>query len=226
MTTEDSDPRLTRRYQELARAEPPARLDAAILGAAREAAQPRLRRWYVPVSVAAVVMLSVTVALQLQIDPANMQSEIAAVPPPRIPEELFKTAKPAEAPKAAEARKALPRVERKREQAAETRSARDEPVQFAASPEAPPPPAAKPAPAPARADAAREAPQASARSIGAVAGARALSFEEDPARWLEQIAELRRQGKHDEADKALAEFRKRYPQYRLSEEMRLKVEKQ
>jgi hypothetical protein len=44
--------------------------------------------------------------------------------------------------------------------------------------------------------------------------------------WLERIAELRKQGKHEEADKALAEFRRAYPDYRLSEEMRAKVEKQ
>jgi TolA-binding protein len=36
---------------------------------------------------------------------------------------------------------------------------------------------------------------------------------------------LRRQGKHDEADKALAEFRRRYPDYRIAEEMLKKVER-
>ena len=34
-----------------------------------------------------------------------------------------------------------------------------------------------------------------------------------------------RQGRHEEADKALAEFRKRYPDYRISDEMREKVER-
>ena len=32
-----------------------------------------------------------------------------------------------------------------------------------------------------------------------------------PEQWLQGIADLRRQGRHEEADKALAEFRKRYP---------------
>jgi len=36
---------------------------------------------------------------------------------------------------------------------------------------------------------------------------------------------LRRQGKHEEADKALAEFRRAYPDYRISEAMLEKVEK-
>ena len=46
-----------------------------------------------------------------------------------------------------------------------------------------------------------------------------------PARELERIAELRTQGRHDEADKALAEFRKRYPEYKIPEAMRERVER-
>jgi hypothetical protein len=46
-----------------------------------------------------------------------------------------------------------------------------------------------------------------------------------PEQLLERIAELRQQGKHEEADKALAEFRQRYPEYRISDEMLKKVER-
>jgi hypothetical protein len=46
-----------------------------------------------------------------------------------------------------------------------------------------------------------------------------------PERLLERIAELRKEGRHDEADKALEEFRKQYPDYRISEEMLQKVER-
>jgi hypothetical protein len=42
---------------------------------------------------------------------------------------------------------------------------------------------------------------------------------------LERIAALRAEGKHDEADRALAEFRKRFPDYRIAEEMRRRVER-
>ena len=45
-----------------------------------------------------------------------------------------------------------------------------------------------------------------------------------PERELERIADLRAQGRHDEADKALTEFRKRYPDYRIPQAMREKVE--
>jgi hypothetical protein len=41
--------------------------------------------------------------------------------------------------------------------------------------------------------------------------------EEPPEKMLERIAELRRQGRHEEADKALEAFRKRYPAYKLPE---------
>jgi len=51
------------------------------------------------------------------------------------------------------------------------------------------------------------------------------SMEQSPEVELERIARLRTAGRHDEADKALAEFRKRYPDYRLTDEMRAKVEK-
>ena len=46
---------------------------------------------------------------------------------------------------------------------------------------------------------------------------------ETPEKWLERIAELRREGRHDEADKALAEFRQRHPDYRIPEPMLQKV---
>jgi hypothetical protein len=46
-----------------------------------------------------------------------------------------------------------------------------------------------------------------------------------PEQWLQGIADLRRQGRHEEADKALAEFRRAYPDYRISEAMLGKVER-
>ncbi|MGH8741147.1 MAG: hypothetical protein ACREUN_09565, partial [Burkholderiales bacterium] len=40
---------------------------------------------------------------------------------------------------------------------------------------------------------------------------------EPPEKWLERIAELRKEGRHEEADKALEEFRKRYPEHKVPE---------
>jgi hypothetical protein len=53
----------------------------------------------------------------------------------------------------------------------------------------------------------------------------ALGLDEAPLPWLERIAKLREEGKHEEADRALAEFRKRYPDFRISEAMLEKVER-
>ena len=49
--------------------------------------------------------------------------------------------------------------------------------------------------------------------------------QEPPETWLERIAQLRREGKNEEADRQLAEFRRAYPDYRLSEELKAKVER-
>lgn len=54
---------------------------------------------------------------------------------------------------------------------------------------------------------------------------RAQDASEPPEKWLERIAELRRAGRHDEADKALAEFRQRHPGYRISDSVLEKVER-
>jgi len=48
---------------------------------------------------------------------------------------------------------------------------------------------------------------------------------ETPEKWLERIADLRRTGRHEEADKALAEFRQRHPGYRIPDAMLEKVER-
>jgi hypothetical protein len=55
--------------------------------------------------------------------------------------------------------------------------------------------------------------------------ARVASVEASPEAELERIARLRAAGRHEEADKALAEFRKRYPDYKISEAMLEKVER-
>jgi TolA-binding protein len=53
----------------------------------------------------------------------------------------------------------------------------------------------------------------------------AAASEDSPERWLERIVQLRREGKQDEADKALAEFRKRYPGYAIPQATLERVEK-
>jgi hypothetical protein len=83
-------------------------------------------------------------------------------------------------------------------------------------------PVPSPSAAPPVAAAARAAPSPQAKPAPEAMASRLVV---NPERWLEQIAELRKEGKHDDADKLLAEFRKSYPDYRISDEMRAKVEK-
>jgi hypothetical protein len=55
-----------------------------------------------------------------------------------------------------------------------------------------------------------QAPRRAAEQAPA-APAAALAADEPPEKWGERIMALRRDGKADEADALLAEFRKRYP---------------
>jgi hypothetical protein len=74
-------------------------------------------------------------------------------------------------------------------------------------------------------DSAGEASRERAEVASGVLAKRAKVLDETPEKALERIAELRRAGKHDEADRALAGFRKRFPDYKLSDEMKAKVER-
>lgn len=75
------------------------------------------------------------------------------------------------------------------------------------------------APAPA-APAAEQAASARAETRSAL-GALAAS----PEQWLQGIADLRRQGRHEEAERQLEDFRKRYPDYRIPPEILERLKK-
>jgi hypothetical protein len=71
----------------------------------------------------------------------------------------------------------------------------------------------------------RTAPQARIQRNSVTSTMLGKPAEESPEPWLERIAQLRQQGKHDEADKALAEFRKRYPEFKIPPAMLERVER-
>lgn len=111
MSGPERDPRLDGLYAQAGREEPPARLDAAIRAAARKAvgARPqapgaRLRRWGVPISIAAVVVVSVSLVTLMREQGAGRLDESYS-PAPAEP----KAAAPAEPVRAQE--KARDRVE-------------------------------------------------------------------------------------------------------------------
>jgi hypothetical protein len=207
---DERDPRISQRYRALGSEEPPPELDRAILAAARRATS--RRRWYSSLAAAAVLVFAVAIVVQME-----------RQPPDQAP--MNAPAQEREAPPAVPARPA----ERRRAERA---------PYFAAEP--PPAPAAAPAPAPnanvaapaagvaadaerKRTDETRAAPQLQ-RSMAAPRTA--ASAEEPPEQWLARIARMRELGQDEAADKELVRFRERYPDFRISEPMAKKVEKQ
>lgn len=111
----ERDPRLDLLYRDAAREGPPAHLDAAILAAARRevGARPRalsaLRRWRVPVSIAAVVVVSASlVTLVGEKDPLMIELQSVTAPP--MAGSVEPQAQPAEPAKPAEDRQRGPAV--------------------------------------------------------------------------------------------------------------------
>lgn len=206
----NEDKKISERYRELGAEEPPRHVDEAILAASRRAVHVHpaplvpptgRRRWYFPVAAAAIIMLSVAVTWHMQVDEGpDPNGYIASAPAP------------------AEQHAAQPMEEQKQKL--------ERQAPFAASPSPAPqvaPQAAPPVAASRMEERAREsAPAAGARAPEAARADRALGkigeqATEPPEKWLERIAALRKEGKHEEADKALEEFRKRYPDYRIPE---------
>lgn len=214
----DDDAKVSARYRKLTREEPPRHLDDAILAAARRATASRpaplvaptgRRRWYFPVAAAAIIVLAVAVTIHVERQ-----------------ERDFEVADPVTKDAAAPDRQAAaaPKPE-------QDRLARREEKQRPMEPPAAPPAAAA-ARESARADAAANSeaqPEARAKLRAeriveqkvAVAGLAATS----PEQWLQGIADLKRQGRNEEAENQLAEFRNRYPDYRIPEAILEKFEK-
>ncbi|MGQ0509458.1 MAG: hypothetical protein ACT4P9_02485 [Betaproteobacteria bacterium] len=181
---------------------------------------------------------------------AEQKAPPASVPAPAPVAEASKPAPQPETPKPedrviarapAAAKVEAPRPQAAREEVAQT--ARSEARGAAAGPFVQPPPAVASAPSPApapvasaparesmamrrSAEAARDRADSAERQVlAAPAAKRAQDAGETPEKWLERIAELRRAGRHEEADKALAEFRQRHPGYRIPDAMLEKVER-
>jgi len=237
-----SDPELSRLYRQGAREEPPPHMDAAVLAAARRSAhsgpspvdKPRgsPRRWYVPLALAAVLVLSVSVAiLSPEMDHLPQSDEgappAAATYEQRAPQERQAPSQSPPAPPADPAPQSAPSARRSEK---------------AALPERPvsPPAIAQEAPAVQREDrlqrsedvapsGARDAEQAattkrevaprvlSAPQEQSRAASPSFADSDPPEKWGERIMALRVQGNAREADALLEEFKKRFPDYAIPE---------
>jgi len=264
--------KLNAAYRALAREEPRAAIDAAILAASRRALEKpsASRRWAAPVSIAAVLVLAFGVTLRMQLEKPGVESpDVYSSPPaaaavPAAPERVQGAAEPAPSKNEADTasqRGARAKAEKKiivpaakpdvapapqpklqaapaQPQAFEenVRQRRDESrvedskemlqkqkdASTASAVAAPPPaaaaPAARAAPA-AEGRMKREAFAAPPAPAAAGIAADAQAPMDEATRELEAIAKLRVEGRQEEADKALAEFRRKRPDYRIPEAM-------
>jgi negative regulator of sigma E activity len=215
----DDDAKVSARYRELAREEPPRHVDDAILAAARRATTSRpaplvapsgRRRWYVPVAAAAIIVLAVAVTVHVERQQpdfevaeqqaAPVQTPVTEPAPKRdssAPADLQKSQTSSSQPAAPAPKSGEPLAGLRESQRSDTA-----PSAAQARPEA---------------RAMRSERGAEQKSIGLAAAS--------PEQWLQGIVDLKRQGRDEEAEKQLGDFRKRYPDYRIPEAIAEKFEK-
>jgi hypothetical protein len=207
---DEHDPRLSEAYRAASHPEPPPRLDARILAAARAALiQPARRRsrwfaWAAPVATSAVLVLGLSLLFSVQREAPETLRE--ATPPPAQAD--AERMRPQAAPADLAAASAPP---------ARARTAERSP---AATPDL-----ALPMPAPHAGEAASRAsaaPTAAAPAVGAdMARLKAAGpAAEPPESWLESIRQMIREGRLEEARKSLRELRKRYPDFPLADDLK------
>lgn len=227
MNDDIRDEGLSRLYRASAGAEPPATLDAAVVAAARAALapprRPAWRRWTLPMSVAATVVTTVTLTMlvhqalepQPSHAPAAAESPAAAAPAsePAVRQSEITAADVRPAPSPA----ARPAPQEHRADTVKTLPpAAPAPAASAESESAARPAAELRAPARPLADADEMRAKSSVlrqEALGAAA-------KRPPETWLDEIRQMRRQGRDTEAAESLAAFRKAYPDYALPEDLR------
>ena len=198
MADTERDEKVAAGYRALRSEEPPRALDEAILTAARK----RPSQWRVPLSIAAVLVLAVGVTLRML--PQRPEAESVALAPQVMQTPRPAASAPAPAPARELARPAAGAEAAAEVAAADARAESRMRSDIAAKPTS----RASAAPTPAAAGAAAES---------SVLAGKLARAELSPQAWLERIAELRKQGRTREAEESLAEFRKRYPDYRIPE---------
>lgn len=220
---------LSRAYQALATEQPRTAVDRDILSQAREAvagSRPESKPWFrialrpfgpnwaLPASLAAVAVMSVTLVITLSdygavpvvSRPAGVDIETDRISVDRLEKSSVESRKlaPAQRPELGPA--AIPELRQDKvpakSRAKPSSSAPQRLLESAVPEERAPTPAAPALSAP---------PVDGALEQGAPK--RSAEQARTPETWLEEIRELRRKGRHAEADAALRAFKKRYPDY-------------
>jgi hypothetical protein len=227
----ERDEEVSRIYREAAHPEPPSRLDADILAAARKALQapqrrPRWWRMAAPVSALAVVIITVSLALRVH-DEETRRARLPAVPAQTPASQAETAGRPLSPGSAAEperkARAGTLAKQRLKPAAADQAASGNSTSGGAPAPEASPAPAPSAsagaiAQSPVPADAAPG--EQRMESIQATQPFRALAAPDTPETLVERIRALKRAGRTDEALRALAQLKERYPAFRVPEDLR------
>lgn len=219
---------LSKLYKDTATEEPPPELDAAILARARDETVrlprrghgPFSRSWFVPASVAAVLVLAVGL-ITFMYEQGGTPFAPEPVPPmeKKMPaaqtEELDRLLR--DAPPQGE--KGALRETTPKQEPSPARKGAVTPQEAAGAasttPAAAPAPSARPSPVEEQElkQERFEVPEKAGRSDRLVPAAKSAADTLSPEAWLRHIAELRKQGKLSEAEASLEAFRKRYPDY-------------
>lgn len=239
-----SDPALCRLYRAHAEAEPSAAADRHILAAARLAAAPQAtrrggwwQRWRMPLTLAATVMLTASLALLVERQPEELSALKALSTTPgrenprtesaqeraRQPASTAPATRQRQAPAAPPMQESVPKPrpgDSERDGSQTSEIAADRALASPAS-------AAKaenmsrPGGAASETDdiATRGELRGAAPATVPLAKSRAAP-PRSPAVWLEEIRALRSAGKREEAERQLREFRLAHPDYPLPEEFR------
>lgn len=224
---------------------PPPAMDDAIRAAARHAVKSRPRamgkswiaRYSAPLTAAALVMLTVSVGFialdeRPELAPASLsesvKSKVASSASPTMPMEPPESPSPAVA-QAPRLSQPAPAAEKKRPVASPNIVLRG-PLA-----EAPEPALERPRnedrvaasgairPTESNAAVANDRPLLAASPLPAAAPPAAVKeANEPPDAWMKRILELKQQGKMREVEEELAKFRKRYPEFMLPEELKVR----
>ncbi len=234
---------LSGRYRAGSTEQPRAHLDAAILAAARrELARSRFtRNWYLPASIAAVLVIGVSLALMTSdiedpLPPADKSAGVAADKAKQAPASELKHERQARpAPRPGIERESRPSRERSassdREAGTRQNMAAERAPSVAAAPSAVAPasaPTLRQLEAAATTQPVAEQRDALADSAQEKRATAPLRKEvpspgepaDPPEEWLKRIGDLLRNGRTAQAREQLAEFRRHYPDYHLPETLR------
>ncbi len=201
----EHDPDISALYRKTGDIAPPASLDEAVLASARRAIHQRRQRWILPLSTAAVLMLGITVLLKINSEWQPGDALERSAPAPAMPEEKAETSAGVLAKKAApaspepQALRAVPpqQAARAKTEIAESLGATTDTAPMADS----------------------TIQEAESPVIAGMAQTEQKVLEPKP--WIEKIRKLIEAKKPNEARKEMEAFRKRYPDYKLPDDLKL-----